>query len=101
MVRQFRETLPMGNTALAMPLVALPKHPTWLLSRWGISTHQLSALLLAAAKLEQQVTGPRSLAEPPEPWTGSAEQKQVRLGRDITTRLAAASKHAQDTVNYQ
>lgn len=77
MVRQFRETLPMGNTALAMPLVALPKHPTWLLSRWGISTHQLSALLLAAAKLEQQVTGPRSLAEPPEPWTGSAEQKQA------------------------
>lgn len=64
---------------VAAPAAALAKHPVWLLSRWGITTGQLSALLVAAAKLEQQATGPRSLAEPPEPWAGTPEQKKVGL----------------------
>jgi hypothetical protein len=57
---------------------ALPRHPTWLLSRWGINAKELSALLAAAAKLEQQATGPKSLSEPPVPWEDTTDQQQVR-----------------------
>jgi hypothetical protein len=63
-------------TVEAVP--GLPKHPTWLLSRWGINAKELSALLAAAAKLEQQATGPKSLSEAPEPWEGTTVQQQVR-----------------------
>jgi hypothetical protein len=67
-----------SSAVVAPPTASLVKHPSWLLSRWGITTGQLSALLVAAAKLEQQATGPKSLSEPPEPWEGSAGQKKVR-----------------------
>lgn len=89
----------MATTAVAIPQVpVLPKHPTWLLSRWGISASQLSALLLAAAKLEQQVTGPKSLAEPPEPWRGTPEQKKVGVAVLEAATTAPAAQHSSGQV---
>lgn len=67
-----------SSEAGAVPRAAslAKKHPTWILSRWGISASQLSALLVAAAKLEQHAPG-GCLAVPPAAWEGTPEQKKV------------------------
>lgn len=63
----------------AVPAAAVPevKHGAWMLTKFGVCSTQLQHLFSVAAKLETHVPHPVLHARPP-PFTGTAEQEEVR-----------------------